>query len=384
MISNKKLATIANTICIIIMMFILFFATAHEVLYEKSAKYYSLALFFALIGFFVTNVDVLKLLKEKNMNTWILGIAGALVPVFLWLAQSRWGALFTGWNVLLVFYLADKIKLSLKQIVPVYIMQAGILFVFLLSYPKTYNPNHCGMYLLIMFIVTMILLLKLKELKPMKYVYSIFHILLAGVVIYEIMLYRARTALVGLILFELFWLFLYKGFGKKKWFTYLLVSGLTVGDLVFTLVYVNMYKVIGDYKMPFFNKRIMSGRQYAWADFWEGFLSRPLTGIGSDFDKMMPNGSGLEAHNALLSLLAVHGVILFVMMLYFIIGYLTKSMLKMEITSWNAILMAGLLTIFVISVFENALVAGQYATFAFLFAITYNSFRIEKQESKSE
>lgn len=94
----------------------------------------------------------------------------------------------------------------------------------------------------------------------------------------------------------------------------------------------------------------------------------------------MPNGSGLEAHNSLLSLLAVHGIILFAIMLYFIVKYLAKSMLQMEITALNAIMMAALLSLFVVSVFENALVAGQYATVALVIAITYNSFQTEKRE----
>ncbi len=379
MISNKKLATVVNLICVFLMVLILFFATAYEGLYMFCAKYSSLVLFFVLMGFFVTNVNIIKLLKEKNLDIYILGIGGVLVPIFLWMAESRWGALFTAWNIMLIFYLADKVKLGFKQIIPLYIVMAVVLFEFLILYPKTYNPNSSGMSIFFLFFLAMIALSKIKEMKPMKYIYSVIHILLLGVVFYEIVLYRARTATLGLILFELLWLFLYKGFGKKKWFTYLVISGLTLGDLAFTGFYIYMSTRF-DYKMPIFNKRIMTGRQYAWIDFWKGFFSRPLTGIGSDFDKMMPNGSGLEAHNSLLSLLAVHGIILFAIMLYFIVKYLAKSMLQMEITALNAIMMAALLSLFVVSVFENALVAGQYATVALVIAITYNSFQTEKQE----
>lgn len=151
------------------------------------------------MGFFVTNVNIIKLLKEKNLDIYILGIGGVLVPIFLWMAESRWGALFTAWNIMLIFYLADKVKLGFKQIIPLYIVMAVVLFEFLILYPKTYNPNSSGMSIFFLFFLAMIALSKIKEMKPMKYIYSVIHILLLGVVFYEIVLYRARTATLGLI-----------------------------------------------------------------------------------------------------------------------------------------------------------------------------------------
>ncbi len=384
MITHKKIQKIVNYSCIILMMGILFLATADEVFYEKSAKYYTLILFFSLFGFLFSNVNVLDKIKQKDLSTWLVAISGILVPILLFSVESRWGAMFSAWNILLVFYLADKIEVKAKALYPIYGMQVIILIVFLLTYPKTYNPNHCGMYLLVMYIVATIVVAKLKEMKPIKYLYSIIHILLISVVVYEILLYRARTSLVGLLFFELCWFLFIKGFGKRKWFSYCLIFGVTIGDLIFTAIYMNLYQFIGDAKMPFFNKRIMSGRQYSWADFWNGFLAKPVTGIGSNFEKTIPNWSGLEAHNALLSLMAVHGIIIFAVMLYLIFRYLKNRTLDMKITSLNAILVAGIFTIFIISVFENALAAGQYTTLLLLFAITYNANNLKKNQENQE
>lgn len=361
-----------NMVCGILLMLILVLSVPERFLYFSVSKYLTLGVFVIVISLFFVNVNFIHELKNKCVDLWILLISGILAPVFLWLADSRWGALLSVWNILLIFYLADKIALPRKSIFTIFGIQTIILLLFLVTYPKTYNPNYCGMYISVMYVVAIAFLEMLKEVKPIRYIYAIIHLLLFGLVSYEILLYRARGPLLALLFFEVLRFFLMKGFGKKKWFTYLLIGGLTIGDLIFTAIYINLYQIIGDVRMPIFNKRIMSGRQYSWADFWRGFLSRPITGIGSDYEKAISNWSGIDAHNALLSLMAVHGVVLFAVMLYFIIRFLRKQAMDTFTKPIQALLVSGVFMIFVISIFENALYMGPFSNLLVLFALAYN------------
>ena len=379
MIQNKKMVTIINWVVTILLAFIFLSAMTFHTLYEKTIKYSGLLFVMLLVILLFTQVPVFEKLKKKDPETWLLLFSGILVPVNLFLVKSNWGAMFTAWLILLLFYLVKTITIQKECLFFLYAVCLATFFFWMVSPLGDYNKNYIGMTACLLYICFMVVLFYVKSCYPKKYIYEGMHILSFLLTVVIVLENRARTSLLALFLFEILRFLFLKGAGKKKWFTNLIAYGITIGDLVFTLIYMNLYQVIGDAKMPFFNKRIMSGRQYSWRDFWSGFVKRPITGMGSDFEHAITNWSGIEAHNALLSLLAVHGVIVFCVMLFLIIRYLKKKTLNMEINPINAICMAGVFTVFVFSVFENSLYETRCAGMILLFGITYNVNSLNKK-----
>ena len=373
MITNKKVLGVVNWLAVILMEMVFVIAMTSRSIYLKTIKYAGIIVFFMLLFLLFSQVSVLQKLKNRDKYIWILLFSGLLVPINLFIVHSNWGALLTAWNILLLFYLADKIVFQKGCLYFIYGASVLNFVAWIFLFAKKHNPNYAGMVLCFLYICLMVINYYLKNRFSKKYVYEIVHSLLLFFTIYIILVYRARTSLLAILAFEVLFLLFTKGTGHKKWFSNLIIYGITFGNLIFTLIYMNLYAIIGDAKMPFFNKRIMSGRQYSWQDFWRGFLENPITGMGSDFEHAISNWSGIEAHNALLSLLAVHGLIVFVIIMIFIVKFLRKMTLDMELNSVNAICTAGIFLILVLSVFEDCLYRPGTVAILFLYAITYNS-----------
>ena len=63
--------------------------------------------------------------------------------------------------------------------------------------------------------------------------------------------------------------------------------------------------------------KVASGRDIIWYEFFKVFIHHPITGIGSNFDVMIPDLYLKEVHHGLLDLLFVHGIPVFLIVLYF-------------------------------------------------------------------
>lgn len=104
---------------------------------------------------------------------------------------------------------------------------------------------------------------------------------------------------------------IYLFFLPKKKATIPLVIGLS---LLFPALYVLISQSGAVDGVIVYGKNFSSGREIIWSEFFKVFIHHPITGIGSNFDLMLPNllPQILRAtHHALLDLLFVHGVPVF-------------------------------------------------------------------------
>lgn len=382
MITNKKVLYFVNWLVVLMMEMVFIIAMTFGSVYMKTIKYAGVFVFIMLVILLFSQVSVLQELKNRDKYIWLLLLSGLLVPINLFIVHSNWGALLTAWNILLLFYLADKIVVQKECLYFIYGVSLLDFIFWIFLFSKNHNTNYKGMVLCFLYICVMVTNYYLKSRFPKKFLYELVHFGILLLTVYFILDYRARTSLLGIFAFEVLFLLFTKGIGHKKWFSNLIIYGITIGDLIFTVIYMNLYGIIGDAKMPFFHKRIMSGRQYSWQDFWRGFSENPITGMGSDFANAITNWSGIEAHNALLSLMAVHGLVVFVIMMVFIVKFLKVVTLKMKVTPVNAICIAGVFTLFVLSVFEDCLYRPGSVAMILLFGITYNSNNLLNEKEK--
>ncbi len=147
---------------------------------------------------------------------------------------------------------------------------------------------------------------------------------------------------------------------SRRWVKRVLTVGVTVGAMLITFPFCWLYAhdfVIDGQMIPI---DILNGREIAWIEFWNAWLKKPLTGIGSDFMHAIPNWSGLEAHNTLLSLLWVHGILVFALVLYLLFKRMSclEKRENGEKPAWMPY--AGLITMMVVGAVETFYCAGIY------------------------
>ena len=136
--------------------------------------------------------------------------------------------------------------------------------------------------------------------------------------------YRARCALLGLVVFAILMLIPMKLWKNKVFYTLLVIST-TLGAIAVSLLYVWLGKYASGFDVQIFYKDIISGRDAIWSDLWGAFMKMPLTGIGSSYRINVDWMGGMfEVHNGLLDILIVHGVIVFAVTAFMLIQRLLK------------------------------------------------------------
>ena len=293
--------------------------------YELIAPYGTLISFVFLCFIFLCCVPAADAVKDPELY---LVLAGAVIAaVNLFIVGSGKGAWLTATDVLLVIYLADKVRLS-KPFVLFMCVHTGFYFYYwtfdVKGYFKGYNTNYGGLVLITGFVFALTFIIMFERSlnrteKSGTWFLRIFAVFMFAWGLNIIAWYRARCALLGLIVYALL-LIIPSKIWRNRVFYMLVTLSMTAGAVAISLLYVFAGGYIEKLGIRIFYKDIISGRNLIWQDLWSAFLKRPLTGIGSSYRINIDWMNGMfEVHNGLLDILIVHGVIVFAITLFLLI-----------------------------------------------------------------
>ncbi len=285
--------------------------------YEAIVPYATLISFVFLAVTFFCYVPVKTAITDRYFL--LTAAACGVAAVNLFIVDSGKGAWLTAADLLLVIYLAGRIRFGNTFII-LFCVYIGFYFFYwtfdVKGYFKGYNTNYGGLVLITGFVFAVTGLIKLYEgLKDTEKHGSRFlfaFILFMFAWAYNIISwYRSRCALLGLVVFAILLLIPGRVWKNKVFYTVLTLA-MTAGSILISLVYVWLGRYARSLDIKLFYKDIMSGRDEIWSDLWSAFSRAPITGIGSSYRiNVVWMGGIFEVHNGLLDILIVHGVIVF-------------------------------------------------------------------------
>lgn len=392
----------------------------YKPLQEITAVFGTLISALALGIAFLCYVDFKEIWREPLF--YLMVFADILTLINLFVIDSDKGALLTVVDLLLVLYLAQKVILRKCQVWMIGIVELFFFFYWTLTpkgYYQGFNINYGGLVLLSGLLFGMLLLVLIGQEKCYRYLwigqvlllfigfrvtyvaynrlpilYGIYLVLTALFLIlyrqqrgyytilqmtlmflgFEIIsYYLSRCALIGALLFTI--LVLIPGpFWKKtigKVFFWALTYGLTIGTVLFSVLLVWLGSMRETLNIKILYKDIFSGREDVWGELWGAYLRHPITGIGSSYQLHSADLTGtFEVHNGLLDILFVHGPIVFVIVLCFLIPLLLRQREMMAQDTVARYAMAGIFAILATSFFENFFIVPPFLLlFMILFMI---------------
>ncbi len=347
--------------------------------YQATTPYGTIMASIGLIITLFCYMDIKEMIKDPAF----LLMAGAdiIALINLFLIGSDKGAILTVADFLLILYLANKIKLSQKQVI-MCMIYIGFFFVYwtvdVKGYFKGYNTNFGGLVLIsgLFFAVYACEWLRMYVVQEKGKRNGKWLVLLTVWFFawgYNIIAwYRSRCALLGLIMFMILILIPLKVW-KNKVFYLLVTLFTTVGAVLFSLLYVWLGVMKDTFRVQIFYKDIISGREEIWSELWEAFIKQPVTGIGSSYEmKLDWLGGMFEVHNGLLDILIVHGVAVFAVAIVFIV----KRFLELHEAACSSHLskcaMAGVFAMMMPAFMENYIIVPPFSLI-FLILISFVS-----------
>ena len=298
--------------------------------YEFFAPYGTLISLFFLVAVFFCYSDIKEVLSDPF---FYLAAAGSLTAgINLVIIGSNKGAWLTATDLLIVIYLADRVRLP-RPLIWFSCAYTGFFFFYwtfdVKGFFKGYNTNYGGLVLITGFVFAVTGLVafreRLKKTEEKGKKFLSFFIVFMFVWGYNIIAwYRARCALLGLVVFGILLIVPVRIWKRRAFYMFVTIS-MTAGAIVISVVYVILGFLREFVEIRIFYKNIISGRNEIWADLWHEFVKMPLTGIGSSYvihvDWM---DSVFEVHNGLLDILIVHGIIVFAITCFMLIHRLVK------------------------------------------------------------
>lgn len=331
--------------------------------------------FFILGLFFLNHIDLRECLRGCDFELYLILVGCIWAFINLRMINSNMGAIVTIVDFLLILYLADKVKLQRSCIQCVMIICFILSFYWFILKRPVYgnvdfntNGSACIVFCVSLLAYFSYVVLRKSDKK------NIFMLLVLVLIAILSIRLKARGVLLGLI----FIAFSYYVMPKKKWVIYFV----SIGSLIFPFIYIWMWKMGIDFIIPFIGKKFISGRELIWPQFLEAFLQHPITGIGSDFKRMVPTSAFFEVHHALLNILFVHGIPVFMITFYLLTKrmmglYNTKNMSKT--VKMGTALLYGM---FVIGTFENFYITSPYNMIFFMIMVISYQYMDETWESK--
>ena len=410
-----------GTICILTALAVMIAGSwFYKPLQEITAVYATLITGAALGAAFLCYVDLKKIFREPAF--YLMVFADVLTLVNLFVVDSAKGALLTVVDLLLVLYLADKLVMSRRQVWLLAIVELAFFLYWTLTpkgYYQGFNINYGGLVLLTGLLFGLLLLEMLKEEQADRYLwiaqivfaltgcqvtyvaykeqyllYIVYVLLTAGLLFkrremrkyawivqatllflgFEIIsYYLSRCALIGALVFTVL-ILIPRDFWKKtvgKVFYVIMTLGLTVGTVLFSVLLVWLGSMKETLNVKILYKDIFSGREDVWGELWGEYLRHPMTGIGSSY-KLHADGleGTFEVHNGLLDILFVHGAVVFLIVLCFLIPLLLRQRERMASDAVAKFAMAGVFAILTTSFFENFFIVPPFLLlFMLLFTI---------------
>ena len=414
---RQKIGTISVLIALTVM---IMGSWIYKPLQEITAVYATLITGAALGAAFLCYSDFKRVLHDPAF--YLMVFADVLTLINLFAVDSAKGALLTVVDLLLVLYLADQLMLTRRQVWLVGIVELAFFLYWTLTpkgYYQGFNINYGGLVLLTGMLFGMLLLEMLREEQANRYLwvaqiiftltgcrvtyvayreqyllYIIYVLLTAGLLLnrkemqkyswivqatllvlgFEIIsYYLSRCALIGALVFTVL-ILIPQDFWKKtvgKVFYFIMTLGLTAGTVLFSVLLVWLGGMRETLNVKILYKDIFSGREDVWGELWEEYLRHPLTGMGSSYQLHADGLEGtFEVHNGLLDILFVHGVIIFLIVLCFLIPLLLRQREMMASDAVAKYAVAGVFAILTTSFFENFFIVPPFLLlFMLLFTI---------------
>ena len=291
--------------------------------YEVMAPLGTLISFVLLAAALFCCTDLRFILSDRLFILMIIGDVIALAHLFI--IKSNKGAFLTACDFMLVLYLFDKLVFPrlFKNLIIAYL--DFYLFYWTIDvkgYFKGYNTNYGGLVLLCGFIFALVGLFMIRDFLCKRGKITASWLMYIPIIFmfawgYNIIAwYRARCALVGLLVFALV-LVLPQKLLKNNIFYFLMKFAGTFGAVLISVIYVLLGKLGDKFTIRIFYKDIISGREEIWSELWSAFLRSPFTGIGSSYVMKLSWMEGMfEVHNGLLDILFVHGIAVFLIVVY--------------------------------------------------------------------
>ncbi|MCI8836820.1 MAG: hypothetical protein HFG74_01985 [Hungatella sp.] len=311
--NTKKYGPVIDWFVISVFLITVVLTTTVDRLWEKFTYIAPIPVFFALCLLLLNHVSVRDCLKTREKEFILLCVGIILSGVNIILIRSNIGAFFTITNFLLFLYLADKVRFSKAQLTLIAAVSLLILFYWLFINREIYgnvatNPNRASLFIFIHFCVFVCFLVCfLPSLQASKRLRSVVLLLIACGVGARVLSLHCR----GVFLAVIVWAGTYYVLPKKKFTVSLVISV----SLLIPVVYLILWKSGIFDGVVVYGKNVNSGRNVIWYEFLKVFIRYPITGIGSDFDRMLPDLYAKDTHHALLDLLFVHGIPVFMIVL---------------------------------------------------------------------
>lgn len=294
--------------------------------------------------------------EERELMAVFAGCIIALLNLFI--VGSNKGAFLTAADVLLAFYAMKDMRLTKKQTFYGFSLGAAMLIWWYPVVRWEYNFNMTGMIFIVSAILSMLFLERLKKTEKMKNEKPellIVQIVLLLTSTLLCLLYHARCAMIGMIIFAVLTAVI-KAVSKRKLLRGILIFMATAFSIAFTGLYIFLDKA--GISITILYKNIISGRQKIWEELWGQLLSKPLTGIGSSY--VLKSHKIFEVHNGFFDILVVHGIIVFAIVLWIVIRRLWEVMKIETLDAEKRIALAGLFAILFSSFFENFFINSPY------------------------
>ena len=335
--------------------------------YDKIIVYAPMIGFLVLVVLFFNHVKWVEKLKQRDVDLFLVILGVGIAVVNLVLVKSGWGAIFTVTNFLLILYLANEVKLDKKIYYAIGIACLVILNTWIGKGDKTYNTNLASMIIFAVASCGVTSMLYFFECRQ-KAVWGkgISLLVMLVLVLPMVMRLRARCVLVGIGVFVILnYVMPAAVWGWKKLYNTCVVL-LIAGSIGFPLWYVWLWKKGVNVSVVTLGKSFFSGRNIVWEQFLTAFSKKPLTGIGSDFLTFIPDALFTEVHNGLLNIMVVHGVFVVAIVAFLLGKRLIQLGEKASKNSLSRQCASVIISLAVISVFENYFIITFYNILMFL------------------
>ena len=332
--------------------------------------YANLIFFFVLSALFFSQVDWIDELKKKDKELYLLIAGCVLAAINLFLARSNVGAIFTIVDFLLMLYLADKVILSRKMVGSLTVLCLALALYWLFRHPMfetaEFYPNgisHSSCTPLMFGLYGSCWLWEEKT-KQRRRLWEILFFCASALMLWQTSNLLARGTMLGVLAAMCaYWIL-----PKRSWSIYLVLAG----TLLFPVGYVALWKTGILDAASLAGKPVMSGRDIIWATFMDVYVQHPIIGIGSDFERIVPDLWYKEVHHALLDLLFVHGGSVFLFVLYFLVKRLKELFNQngcVRRGSRAALAISLLYGMMAIGTFENYYIVAPCSTVFFLILV---------------
>lgn len=228
-----------------------------------------------------------------------------------------------------------------------------------------FNANTVSTFSLILFIYAAVFLQKYNAVK-------ILYLPVFALFIFFAYYKQCRSVMLA----EIFFIILF--FTGKAWLTKpvykTLLTMLTAGSVIFTQIWVYLWMSGIQFKIPFSDKGLYTGRETIWAAFYGEFLKSPVFGTGNgrleDASSIFLN---FTPHNSLFNILVSYGTVVLLIVLYMLFRVMTLKYDAALNNKTAKIAVAGLLTVFLASIFETVMISYMHVFLLWLLLVIINS-----------